>query len=533
MLEERLIRDFVEKSQIEMEDYIVMEDMDGTKLGSVKSLRRLLMGKMIFNTVEEMKMQSLEEGDYCITLGYRSPGDGGGALYIMKYEPTAIEDYGTWHYLYTSDTIRAKFVSLDGTVTPEQFGAYGDGSKDDIKAIQRCIDSKYKVIFNKSKTYRITKAITLKSRLQVDLNNCIIKPSSCSAFTIPTDGIDRAWDVSIRNGRIDMSKAKLLDVISINKRMKNFTIENITIYNGAGTCVNIKGVEKLVINDCEFESTEVRTSAIISRKSDLETSSWCHLFISNTRFVNFLRAISLADNNAFGIITIENCTHQNVTSTASTTFLFNSRTGDTQNRRSITLSEIYTGNVDCLFDNQAIDAFTISNVRLSNAKTLFKHSANAGNVALEGRILLTGDNVADKYPVFTNCGGSLLINTPFVSKNAERYKERSSNGSFGACTLYDNVDILTRGETSRSVPANGSLNIDFVRNAMINITSAGNITGITGGINNQVIGLRSTAGAVIIPSGSVNISSNITLSSTSVAYFRYNSSTGKWNRIYR
>ena len=85
--EERLVRELPEKSEIELTDYLVLEDLDGTKLGLVSSLRALMMQNLVFKTVEDMKSSDVHDGDYCITLGYHTPGDGGAAIYMIVYEP--------------------------------------------------------------------------------------------------------------------------------------------------------------------------------------------------------------------------------------------------------------------------------------------------------------------------------------------------------------------------------------------------------------------------------------------------------------
>ena len=131
IIEDRLIRDLAEKSQITIDDYLVIEDITGTKLAPITGLRRLIMDDLVFNNVEDMKMADLKDGDICITLGYRTVGDGGTSVYKIVYEPTAVEDGANWHYLYRSDVNRAKFISLNGDLHPEQFGAYGDGTKDE------------------------------------------------------------------------------------------------------------------------------------------------------------------------------------------------------------------------------------------------------------------------------------------------------------------------------------------------------------------------------------------------------------------
>ena len=101
-----------------------------------------------YNNVSEMKTDiTLKDGQCVKTLGYYEPDDGGGADYIFQNK-----DFN---------------LIVKNYITPEMFGAKGDGVTDDTVAIQKAFDSDLSniVIFSR-KTYLITSQLNInKSKL--------------------------------------------------------------------------------------------------------------------------------------------------------------------------------------------------------------------------------------------------------------------------------------------------------------------------------------------------------------------------------
>jgi len=89
-----------------------------------------------FATVAEMQAATdLEAGMTCHTNGFHSAGDGGAAYYTVGASGTA----NGMDVLELQDNLLATLVVTEPYVTPEQFGAYGDGTHDDAAVINRAI----------------------------------------------------------------------------------------------------------------------------------------------------------------------------------------------------------------------------------------------------------------------------------------------------------------------------------------------------------------------------------------------------------
>ena len=111
-----------------------------------------IVTKVFPNVTRMLEDLTLVEGDTVQTLGYYAVNDGGGALY--RIYDTAPSTY----YETLSNGLYARLI-FNEFVTPEMFGAKGDGSFDDTQAITQAFAAGYKVIgYN---DYRISDTVNI------------------------------------------------------------------------------------------------------------------------------------------------------------------------------------------------------------------------------------------------------------------------------------------------------------------------------------------------------------------------------------
>lgn len=127
-----------------------------------------------FNTVADMKNANLKVGDYVCTLGYYEVNDGGAGDYQIV-NGNYIDDGGSYHKL--KNNLFAELI-INNEVTPQLFGAYGDGIHDDIINLQKTVDycetNKIKMVSQGEKIYKISITLNIDTLL-ANLSNATLK----------------------------------------------------------------------------------------------------------------------------------------------------------------------------------------------------------------------------------------------------------------------------------------------------------------------------------------------------------------------
>lgn len=130
----------------------------------------------VFKSVADMKAAKfLAPGMTAVTQGYYEPGDGGGAVFLVrKMTGEDTDNGGTLHTL--QGTLCAAMVLDGGAICPEQFGARADGVTDDtalIEAAGQCAIQLNKCLYA-TKTYYCASDLNLRYLTRIYISGQII-----------------------------------------------------------------------------------------------------------------------------------------------------------------------------------------------------------------------------------------------------------------------------------------------------------------------------------------------------------------------
>lgn len=526
-MEEIKIRELPEKSYIDPTDKIIIEDNDGTKLAEVKSLQTNISGSIFFNNVEDMKSADLHTGDRCITLGYRTPNDGGSGTYMIEYDPGSVEDGGLIHYLNTSDTLRAKLVH-NQKVNVDQFGATGDGSSNDYSFIQAALNTGLPVEFTSGKRYRINNPLLFKNNQTVNFNWATIVPYNCEALSI--SGNDRSLDfisnVVINNINIDCSNnggalsMYLMDNININ----NINVENIS---GINKAVNILSGDGFKISNASFNS--ISGSGIgIDFGNNISADTETRAVLSNIKFYNLEKAFQFSSSSdIIRSISMDNIHIENDTLKDNTYVYYFNGYG-----RSIKASNIKTKNISQLVyaASNSHGDIELTNINTLHAKSVYDILSTDFDITLTGNHHYDGNqNNGKKNCVIERLYGTLYVDTNYFNINTGTYDNIKTSLLPGK--LFDNSNAIA-GETEIITSGTTTLINKYFTNKSIDWKTSSDLQNIDGGIEGQILYIFSSNKKNIKSSSKIALADNVStiqLSSTNGVCLKYKNN--KWTQV--
>ena len=175
---------------------------------------------------------------------------------------TTVQDNSLSLDKFTNET---KLFVVKDYITPEMFGANGDGVTDDTLAIQNAIDScttKQLLKFENKKVYKI-KTLFISQEIHMDLGGSEI---------IGTDGVMIDYNVISPNGRATITNGSLngnhvANIISGSG--KSLLLDNITATNPYNIAFDFSDIYEVSMTNCYLRNSDNDAIGIVTRADNI------------------------------------------------------------------------------------------------------------------------------------------------------------------------------------------------------------------------------------------------------------------------
>lgn len=330
----------------------------GTIAQSVQGLQRQLYEIPLeyvrtYDTVADMQSDdNLLSGMVCHTNGFHANGDGGAAYYTVGASGTA----NGMDVLALQGGLFATLVVTEPYVTPEMFGAYGDGTHDDTAILRHCIKSDTNLEL--SGTYLISGRLAINSVSNFRMHGGTITRAANQTFntiegqlcdnitfdcvTFDGNGNDRdmtyTWKDNVQACIILSSNCKSIHVIDCTVLAFNYGVfilgadaMNVpTSYENSSLCGTIRGcmfhnchspidtygkglaVDHNVLYDITGNAIQIEPNYTWSDSDNpLDDSNYytsaVACIVSNNLLINVLgNAITVSNANSYGVSIVNN-----------------------------------------------------------------------------------------------------------------------------------------------------------------------------------------------------------------------------------
>lgn len=404
---------------------------------------------LTFINVEEMKnSDNLTVGSSARTMGYYTLNDGGGSLYRIIENNGLANDSS---YILLNNGLVAELIIEDVTISPEQFGCYGNGVNDDTVNLQKCIDY---AIANKLNIVFLKKYLVTPKLRDDNTRVCL---------TVFRDSADNSHMNDTNIEFYFKRESCIFTNDTSNCTLLRFNISNISFVNAF-----LKGtINKTIL--IEFSK--------INQLDENEIQWTCHNIFRNLKLMNCLSAIEMQGNsyyNTFDKFYIRDCA-KGLNLVMTTLEKEGIKTGSNVNRNE--------------FLNGVFNSVTESGIRIEYGDT-----NKFVNISFEGvanPIYLddpqehktdfpispkwyTNDNMflnitteaISGTPIYNNSNGFKIVNTSIRYENCE-FKivpqlflggVNSSNSIETALFLYKNLEDVAFPNTPKNSIVNGMAN---------------------------------------------------------------------------
>lgn len=204
----------------------------------------------IYENVADMKADTyITDGEHIDTLGYYAENDGGAVSYFI----TATEPAG--YYELLDNGLYAEMIVPD-TVTPEMFGAVGDGVTDDTTAMLKAAETSNVLSLGKGKTYLIYEGPVMPEGFTMEMNGAtVITDTITDVYTnswknFKTTDINvleyaGAGNITIKNGTFSGQQILLM-------HSHDVLLDNVDFVDSYGHTIQLAGVCDSTIRNCRF-----------------------------------------------------------------------------------------------------------------------------------------------------------------------------------------------------------------------------------------------------------------------------------------
>lgn len=231
-----------------------------------------------YETVAQMQSATnLSAGMVAHTNGFYTSGDGGAAYYIISTGGTA----NGMDVLALQDDLHAMLIVTEPYVTPEQFGAYGDGVNDDTATMTKCLT--YPVVSCKQDaTYLVTQPIVVNG------NTCLYGNSSKLLLaTQSTDINEYALGYTNTNGIV----IKDIAIVTQSHELTDFSVPpghskaaNETSSGWHG--IRFRHCSNLLVQNCYFEGVSFGIAVLPGSYTSEEINASQNITILGNYFYN-------------------------------------------------------------------------------------------------------------------------------------------------------------------------------------------------------------------------------------------------------
>lgn len=235
-----------------------------------------------FDTVALMQAcENLNPGNICHTNGFHASGDGGAAWYVISDSGTANSMDVIGIPSNESPELYASLVITGDSVTPEMFGAYGDGVHDDTASMTKCFS--YLVISCKqNSTYLIS------SQVVTNGNKCVYGNSSKILLaTQTTDYNDYAFAYTDANGVF----IENLSIVTQSHNLTDFSVPSghskaINETSSGWHGIRFRHCSNVLIQNCYFEGLGFGIAVLPGEYASEEINASKNINIKGNYFYN-------------------------------------------------------------------------------------------------------------------------------------------------------------------------------------------------------------------------------------------------------